>query len=634
MAQGSIDLSVVVRNQQQLSAVNRQLSDLNKRTNEAQSSSMSLGKAAKFAAGALATIGVGAAIRGTINAIRTFEDLKATLVTIQGDAVKAAEAFDLIAKFTATTTFQLDEVSRGFITLRNAGLRPTTEMMTELGNIAAGMGKGFDDVARAVFNATTGEFEMLKQLGIKVKTEGDNITATFRGTSVTMKKDADSIVAYLRNIGKEDFAGAIEARSKTLSGSLSNLQDAVSILAMRLGEAGLTGALTDAVRQITAFVQENERAIESVGKGLGESVKFATENVNLLITAILGLTSALSKNPLVKFVTGVMALKGAVDELDKAMNKFVVKPLMDLITGAQEYQDIKLHYDFDEQTASMNKLATAVESGAKALYDYGDEQAAVNEQTYRTNALEKARLAQIAKVKKELQDQFDLQKAIERDLELNPLYSGLKQAIGDFDILTAKTKVWGDGFTEFRNTASSELTDVIMKAKTLDEALGNIVQATIRSLIQGFINLGITIFVLEPLEKFLRGVLGRQKEINRELKQEIALRTVLAFFGGGGGFGIPFFANGGRTPANQPIIVGERGPELFIPNTAGEVVPNNEMMVGSPGGGTGGDNITVTFNINTIDATDFNELLTTRQDLIIGLINRGLAERGKRSLTA
>jgi hypothetical protein len=112
------------------------------------------------------------------------------------------------------------------------------------------------------------------------------------------------------------------------------------------------------------------------------------------------------------------------------------------------------------------------------------------------------------------------------------------------------------------------------------------------------------------------------------------LRTVLAFFGGGGGFGIPFFANGGRTPANQPIIVGERGPELFIPNTAGEVIPNNEMMVGTPSGGGGGDNITVTFNINTIDATDFNELLTTRQDLIIGLINRGLAERGKRSLTA
>ena len=47
-----------------------------------------------------------------------------------------------------------------------------------------------------------------------------------------------------------------------------------------------------------------------------------------------------------------------------------------------------------------------------------------------------------------------------------------------------------------------------------------------------------------------------------------------------------------------------------------------------------GDNINVTFNIQTIDATDFDTLLTTRQDLIIGLINRGLAERGKRSILA
>ena len=46
------------------------------------------------------------------------------------------------------------------------------------------------------------------------------------------------------------------------------------------------------------------------------------------------------------------------------------------------------------------------------------------------------------------------------------------------------------------------------------------------------------------------------------------------------------------------------------------------------------ENMNITFNINTLDASDFNELLETRQELIIGLINRGLAERGKRSLTA
>ena len=39
------------------------------------------------------------------------------------------------------------------------------------------------------------------------------------------------------------------------------------------------------------------------------------------------------------------------------------------------------------------------------------------------------------------------------------------------------------------------------------------------------------------------------------------------------------FADGGRPPLNQPSIVGERGPELFVPDSAGTIVPN-EMLGG------------------------------------------------------
>ena len=47
------------------------------------------------------------------------------------------------------------------------------------------------------------------------------------------------------------------------------------------------------------------------------------------------------------------------------------------------------------------------------------------------------------------------------------------------------------------------------------------------------------------------------------------------------GFGIfenlTGFANGGRPPVGRPSIVGERGPELFVPSTAGTIIPNNKM---------------------------------------------------------
>ena len=37
------------------------------------------------------------------------------------------------------------------------------------------------------------------------------------------------------------------------------------------------------------------------------------------------------------------------------------------------------------------------------------------------------------------------------------------------------------------------------------------------------------------------------------------------------------FAKGGRPPVGRPSIVGEKGPELFVPDRAGTIIPNNAM---------------------------------------------------------
>ena len=56
---------------------------------------------------------------------------------------------------------------------------------------------------------------------------------------------------------------------------------------------------------------------------------------------------------------------------------------------------------------------------------------------------------------------------------------------------------------------------------------------------------------------------------------------------------IPEMAVGGPVNAGRPYMVGEKGPELFVPSSSGSIVPNGAM--GSSGGGTGGVN--VTYNI-------------------------------------
>lgn len=80
-----------------------------------------------------------------------------------------------------------------------------------------------------------------------------------------------------------------------------------------------------------------------------------------------------------------------------------------------------------------------------------------------------------------------------------------------------------------------------------------------------------------------------------------------AFLGGlgGGGGGIamgppipPGFANGGTPALNKAAIVGENGPELFVPKQNGTVIPNDKI-------GGGGSNIVNNFNITTPDANSF-----------------------------
>tara|TARA_A100001391_G_scaffold39757_1_gene22192 strand:+ start:559 stop:2493 length:1935 start_codon:yes stop_codon:yes gene_type:complete len=64
--------------------------------------------------------------------------------------------------------------------------------------------------------------------------------------------------------------------------------------------------------------------------------------------------------------------------------------------------------------------------------------------------------------------------------------------------------------------------------------------------------------------------------------------AIFGNFGGGsvtgGLLGLFGFANGGRPPVGRPSVVGERGPELFVPDRAGTIIPNHQL--GGMGGST------------------------------------------------
>ena len=296
----------------------------------------SLGTVTKLATGLVAALGFQRLASSTVGVIRKFQDLGAVLKTVEGDADKAARSMDLIREFTKTTTFQLDDVTQAFITLKNAGLNPTTALMTDVGNIAAGMGKRIDDVSKAVFNATTGEFEMLKQLGIKVKTEGDKLTVLFRGTSRTIANDGKAIVGVIQEISQTSFSTGLADSAKTLTGAISNMKDAAEEFQVSIGDAGLTGELTTFTRSITEAINGNTELAHSIGtasatavRGLSEAFQFLVRNadevkgafgaiaalgmasvIGRITMAVRALTIAIAANPLGALATAAIALIG------------------------------------------------------------------------------------------------------------------------------------------------------------------------------------------------------------------------------------------------------------------------------------------------------------------------------------
>tara|TARA_R100001591_G_C4339682_1_gene180336 strand:- start:214 stop:1692 length:1479 start_codon:yes stop_codon:yes gene_type:complete len=84
------------------------------------------------------------------------------------------------------------------------------------------------------------------------------------------------------------------------------------------------------------------------------------------------------------------------------------------------------------------------------------------------------------------------------------------------------------------------------------------------------------------------------------------------------------FEKGGRPPIGQPSIVGEKGMELFVPNQAGTIIPNDKLGGSQP--------VTVNFNISTVDARGFNELLLNSRGAIVNIINSAVNEKGRMAI--
>jgi hypothetical protein len=91
------------------------------------------------------------------------------------------------------------------------------------------------------------------------------------------------------------------------------------------------------------------------------------------------------------------------------------------------------------------------------------------------------------------------------------------------------------------------------------------------------------------------------------------------------------FAAGGQVMADTPIIVGERGPELFVPRSAGAIVPNNALGGMAGNAGDYSQPVTVNYNIQAVDAASFRSLVARDPSFIYAVTEQGRRSQPTRS---
>ena len=180
----------------------------------------------------------------------------------------------------------------------------------------------------------------------------------------------------------------------------------------------------------------------------------------------------------------------------------------------------------------------------------------------------------------------------------------------------------GDGLAQTFRSAGDSIVDAFLRG---DKSAMNF-KNVLREVLIGIQKTIINVLILEQIEKQIRksvsgggGILGS------------VFKGITGVFSKGGGDLTSTqgsFASGGSIQANRPALVGERGPELFVPRTAGSIVPSSLTPSRMNGGGAG---ITIEQNLNfatgiqnTVRAEVLNMLPQIQQSTIAAVADAKL----------
>ena len=617
---------------------------------------------------ALIGIGAGVTLKSFVDVGRQVESLQIRLKFLFGSVEEGAKAFDVMSKFASKVPFSLEQIQAGAgnlaVVAKDAD--ELAKILEITGNVASVTGIDFQTASEQIQRSLTAGIasaDIFRERGVR------DLLGFKAGATVTAEETAE---AFERVFGKGGrFAGATDDLAQTLTGTLSMLGDKFFNFQKVVAEQFLVG-LKQEFGALDKALEDNEDTINKVaraiGKGLsnaviavGKGFKFLSDNFETLKAIGMGLVvakittsflnlavaigrvriamvafSRVSKTTVIGILAGVgLAVAEATGALDRMFEMFEqprgiedFRAEMDIIKDQFKIFEHNGVKGFDAVRESYMALMEDMKNQVQFAELNSEEMATL---TQMMKELEKAYLAVpleavevgMDKVTKSTKNQGDAVK------ELTGVYANFRKGFTDA-FSTQK-----DMFKEIQDIGKStfeglkqSLTDFVMTGKLSFSDLSTfIVRKTVEMLIgqaiQNAFEKGLAMFKADALKKaFISLHEGAMKTF-----ASIPFPFNIVAVGGALAFGagiinkIKGFEKGGRPPVGRPSIVGERGAELFVPDQAGTIVPNDKLGMNK--------NVTVNFNINTVDARGFNELLVNSRGVIVNLINSAMNEKGK-----
>ena len=602
---------------------------------------------------ALIGIGTAAVVRGFASAGIQIENLGVQLKALFGSAQAGQRALEQVTKFAATTPFELRNIQQGITslaTVRKAAAEAGVsfeELLKITGNTAVLLGGDFALASLQVqrsLSAGVASAELFRERGVSA------MAGFEAGTRYSIQETIKRLRKAFGTGG--EFGQLMEELSKTVSGSISNLQDAFFIfqasvakgffdeLKKQLGD--LQKLVTTNQKQITEFGVLVGQKLASAMQSLRRATVFVVENfdsflavllaiiaakfivfihnliaaIGLLRIAIAGLTATMMRNPLFLLGMGVATIVGGITYSIKGLKK----EIKDLDKTVQESEAV------DEFLRGIGEIdnrgrSSAPQSPMTPPFGIGQD----FPETQLPQETEKVKTT-IDKIQEALNTVVGKQMT-EWENKMSNIY---QLAI--------------EGVFKGIEGVSRALAESIILGKNLGEALRNLVRQALVEALAAVIRMVLEKAFLLVLEKIL-GVelkkstdieqkkLGIMKKQTAELTKQAGLRILLALLGAaeGGqvrgqraeGGSVLRRAAGGRTTQTNAYLVGERGRELFVPNQDGEIISNERLQnLGT----------SVHFTINATDVKGVKELLIDNRATIVNIINSALNQKGKQAL--